>query len=106
MIRPDALLNRGLTPLMKTAGMCEAFGLKCEVHSFGSSLAQVAGLHAVCAMKHCSFFEYPVPEGRYDDGMIDLLRIDGNGLVHVPKKPGLGMDVDWKEIKRLSVLSL
>jgi L-alanine-DL-glutamate epimerase-like enolase superfamily enzyme len=106
MIRPDALLNRGLTPLLKTAGMCEAFGINCEVHSFGSSLAQAAGLHAVCAISNCDYFEYPIPEGQYDCGMVDVLRPDAEGYVHLPTKPGLGMDVDWKQIEELAVLSL
>jgi L-alanine-DL-glutamate epimerase-like enolase superfamily enzyme len=30
-----------------------------------------------------------------DYGLVDSLDIDGDGLLHVPDGPGLGIEIDW-----------
>lgn len=73
-----------------------------EVHSFGPSLFQAANLHIILAIKNCDFFEMPVPEGMLDVAMKDTITVDENGFVHAPKKPGLGLDIDWDKAEKLT----
>jgi L-alanine-DL-glutamate epimerase-like enolase superfamily enzyme len=37
----------------------------------------------------------PVPKGTLDFGMVDVIDIDDQGMVHAPTAPGLGYEVDW-----------
>jgi len=93
----------GITTTMKLAHMCEGFGVNCEIHSFGSTLAQAAMLHAMLAVKNCDFFELPVPTGIFDVAMKDTIRVAKDGFIYAPTKPGLGYDIDWDEVDRLTV---
>ena len=85
----------GITPMLKTAHMCEAFFLKCEPHSFGPALIQAAHFHVMLSIHNCDFFEAPVPEGILDFGMKEGIKVDKKGYVSAPTKPGIGYDIDF-----------
>ena len=90
----------GITEMRKVASLCESFGLNWEPHTFGGTLYQAANLHAILAVKNCTFFESPIPEGCFDVGTKDVIRIDKEGYVHAPKKPGLGLEIDWAQVDK------
>ena len=64
---------------------------------------QAAHLHVMLATHNCDFVELPVPLGIMDEGMVDVIRPGADGFVDAPTKPGLGYEVDWDEIERLTV---
>jgi len=41
----------------------------------------------------------PVPEGVFDLFMQDVARIDPEGYIRAPQKPGLGYEIDWDVIE-------
>lgn len=43
--------------------------------------------------------EYFVPEDNYRLPMKGDLPIDENGFIHVPDKPGIGVELDWDLIQ-------
>jgi len=93
----------GITEMRKAASLCEFFGVNWEPHTYGGTFYQAAHLHVILATKHCSFFELPIEngeEGCFDVGTKDVIRIDNQGYVHAPEKPGLGVDVDWKQVEK------
>lgn len=93
----------GINSAIKIAHLAETFGMKCEPHSWGHTLTQASHLHVMLAISNCDFFELPIPEGIYDFGMKDVIRIDKDGHVHAPEKPGLGYEIDWDEIEKLTI---
>ena len=96
----------GITAMRKTAHLCEAFNRNFEPHSYGTTLVQAAHLHVMLSMKNCDFMEIPVPQGILDVGMKDVIRVEKDGYVSAPTKPGLGYDIDWDTIKKLTVEEL
>ncbi|MEM2960642.1 MAG: enolase C-terminal domain-like protein [Candidatus Bathyarchaeia archaeon] len=95
----------GITPLMKTVHLCEAFGVRLEVHGGGA-----ASLQCLAAMS--------IPGEYYERGLLHPLvdyeksqpwlrspvdPIDSQGYVHVSDKPGIYMDIDWDFIEENSV---
>lgn len=91
----------GITPLVKTAHLCEAHGVKMEVHGGGPG-----NLHVLCAMG--------IPGHYYERGLlhpfIDYEQpapwlneltdpMDAEGFVHVSQEPGLGWNVNWDYIQ-------
>ena len=88
----------GITPMMKTAHLCEANHMNIEPHSFGPTIVQAMHFHVMLAVKNCDFFESPVPEGVFDAGMKDVIKINKDGTVDAPTKPGIGYDLDWDYI--------
>ncbi len=93
----------GISAMMKSAGLCEAFGINYEPHSYGTTLVQAAHLHVMLAIKNCDLFELPVPQGIMDIGMKDVIRVTKEGCVEAPTKPGLGYDIDWDKVRELTV---
>jgi L-alanine-DL-glutamate epimerase-like enolase superfamily enzyme len=91
----------GITPLMKIAHLCEAFGMRMEVHGNG-----VGNLHALCAMG--------IPGEYYERGLLHPFLdydqpppwlhtpvdpLDNEGYVHVSEQPGLGLEIDFDYIR-------
>ena len=95
----------GITPLVKTAHLCESFGVRMEVHGGGA-----ANLHVLCAMGIPGeyyergllhpFVDYEQPApwlNALDDPM------DDEGYVHVSQLPGLGQDINFDYIRTHAV---
>jgi len=91
----------GITPLIKTAHLCEAFGIDMEVHGGGPG-----NLHVLCAMG--------IPGKYYERGLlhpfIDYEQpapwlneisdpLDDEGYVHVSPAPGLGLNINFDYIR-------
>jgi len=47
IVRIDAVISGGITATKKAAALAEALGLRCEIHSFGYTLAQAANLQVM-----------------------------------------------------------
>ncbi len=105
-VRVDAGISGGITAAHKTAHLAEAMGMRCEIHSFGYTLAQAANLQVMGAIANCRYFERPMPLEGYAAGMVDAIDIDADGMVRLPAKPGLGVEVDWERMDALTVARL
>jgi len=99
-LRGDVAVKGGITALLKTAHLAEAFHLNYEVHHGGNSLNNVANLHAILAIRNCEFFEVLLPDGAQKYGLAEDIAVDRQGLVHAPEGPGLGAAIDFDLIER------
>ena len=95
IVRSDVSWKGGVTGLMKTAALCEAFGVNCEVHTTTNALLDAANLHVSCAIRNCEYFEVLIPQEPFYFGVKNPIRIDAEGFVHVPEGPGLGVEIDF-----------
>jgi L-alanine-DL-glutamate epimerase-like enolase superfamily enzyme len=93
----------GITAMRKTAALCEAFHVKYEPHSYGTTLVQAAHLHIMLSIFHCDFVEIPVPLGMWDEGMKSGIEVGADGFVQAPTRPGLGYELDEDAIRDLIV---
>ena len=91
----------GITPVMKIAHLCEAFGVRLELHSPGAGNLQclmamgIPGEYYERGLLH-PFLDYETPNpwlNTLDDPM------DDEGYVHISDRPGLGQDISWDYIK-------
>jgi L-alanine-DL-glutamate epimerase-like enolase superfamily enzyme len=91
----------GITAVKKCVDLCEAYGVKCELHGGGFGHLQVLG---ATSPKLCEWFERGLlgPGFDYEKPRPPLTTIcdpmDGEGNVLIPQKPGLGMEIDWDYI--------
>ncbi len=96
------VLRGGITGVMKLAGMCEAVGLRCELHMSGFGNLQVLG---ATSDDVCEYYERGLlgPGVRYDsappylEAPCDPLSQDG--FVDLPLAPGLGYQILWDYIE-------
>lgn len=103
IVRADVSWKNGVTGTLKIAHMAEAFGLQCEIHTTTMNYMDIVNLHVSCAIRNCKYFEYFVPEEKFQLPMLGTLPIDSDGWITVPEKPGIGVELDWELIQRQCV---
>jgi L-alanine-DL-glutamate epimerase-like enolase superfamily enzyme len=105
-LRGDVAVKGGITTLVKTAHLAEAFRMNYEVHHGGNSLNNVANLHVIASIRNTEFFEVLLPDGAQKYGLVNDITVGRDGLVHVPNEPGLGATIDFDLIERKKVAVL
>ena len=85
----------GITGGLKVAHLAECFGLECAPHNWGGPFDHAVHFHLELAMPNNVWFEMTQPMERSDRPYIkDKIRIDEEGYVRAPVKPGLGYEID------------
>src|SRR5262252_4329327 len=105
-LRGDIPQKGGLTTMLKTAHLAEAFHMNYEVHHGGNSLNNMAQLHFACAIRNTTYFEVLLPHGAHKYGLKNDIAIDKNGLAHCPREPGIGAKINFDLIKRKQIVQL
>lgn len=98
-LRGDIPNKGGLTTMLKTAHLAEAFGMKYEVHHSSNSHSNLANLHLCMAIRNTTMWEVLLPDGAHKYGMINDLTPDKDGMMHAPTEPGIGGQIDFDLIK-------
>lgn len=98
------LARNGFTEAVRIADMAEDHGLKVVNHFYTTGVHLAACLHWLASRKTAFIFEYCVEETplRWDVTK-QKMEVDGDGFVHVPEGPGLGVDLDEETIERYRV---
>jgi L-alanine-DL-glutamate epimerase-like enolase superfamily enzyme len=92
----------GITGGMKVAQMAECFGMLCQPHNWGTLLDHAVHFHCELAMPNNVWFEMTQPMGSTDRPYFkDQLRIDKDGYVPAPRKPGLGYEFDYNALHNM-----
>ncbi len=96
------VLRGGITGCRKLAAVCEAYGVKCELHMNGFANLQVLG---ATSEDTCEYYErgllapgldYATPPP-YFETICDPM--DSDGYVHIPQEPGMGYRINWDYIE-------
>jgi len=105
-LRGDIPVKGGLTTMLKTAHLAEAFHMNYEVHHGGNSLNNMAQLHFACAIPNTTYFEVLLPHGAHKYGILNDIQIGRDGLAHCPQVPGIGAQIDFDLVKRKQLTRL
>ena len=105
-LRGDVAVKGGITALLKTAHLAEAFGMNYEIHHGGNSLNNWANLHVILAIKNTTYFEVLLPSGAQKYGVIDDLEPDSQGAVKAPEQACLGASIDFDLINSKTITTL
>jgi len=103
IVRADVSWKCGITGTLKIAHLAESFGMRCEIHTTTMNYMDLVNLHVSCAIRNCEYFEYFVPEEDFSFPMKGLLPIGPDGMITVPKEPGVGAELDWDLIEKCCV---
>jgi L-alanine-DL-glutamate epimerase-like enolase superfamily enzyme len=106
-LRADPEYDLGITGVMKTAALAEAFGIDVELHSSGP-----AHRHCMSAIRNSNYYELALVHPKmtnplppiYDCGYSDQLEaVSADGTLPVPTGPGLGVTIDTDFLARSEV---
>ena len=96
------VLRGGITGVKKMVSVCEAYGVKCEIHMSGFANLQILG---ATSEDTCEYYErgllapgidYETPQPYFEE-ICDPL--DSEGYVQVPQEPGMGYKINWDYIE-------
>ena len=98
----------GITGTIKLASVAENLGTDIEIHGIGP-----AQRHVMSSLINSNYYEmvwvHPdveclqMPQEIFGDNYSDGLdQVDSNGMVDVPKGPGMGVDWNWDAIESMS----
>lgn len=96
------VLRGGITGAKKMAAICEAFGVKCEMHMSGFANLQILGSTSEDV---CEYYERGLVAPGIDcDTAPPYLKaigdaMDNEGFVHLPQEPGMGYQIIWEYIE-------
>jgi len=102
-LRGDVALKGGITGVVKSIHLAEAFNMKYELHHGGNSLNNIANAHVALATANCDYFEVILPDIVQKYAVINELALDENGHLSPPDGPGLGAQIDFELIERMKV---
>jgi len=104
IVQPDVQVCGGILELKNIAFLAKIYGKSCIPHFWGPGIALAATSHVVAAI-NSSYLEYNyhppswVPEVR-DAILKENILIEKDGFVKIPNKPGLGVEIDEKKLKK------
>ena len=96
ILQPDLSKSGGITECLRIAAMASAWKLPIHPHSSMTGLNHAASLHFLAAIDNGGYFEGDVSKSnRFRDDLVDNpAKIDKDGNVYPPHKPGLGLEVN------------
>ena len=97
--RFDVTTIGGISEALELLIISNEANLPIEIQSWGHSLAQAANLHVIFANELTKYFEIPMPKEIYEFGMTNGILFK-DGEVCATMKHGLGINVDWDELRK------
>jgi L-alanine-DL-glutamate epimerase-like enolase superfamily enzyme len=106
--QPDVVLAVGMWRARMMAELALARNRWFTPHSWTNGLGMLANLHVAAGVGGGPYFEFPYdPPGwtveRRDFFLAEPLRIESDGCIAVPPRPGLGAILDTDAVERLHV---
>ncbi|MBK5933503.1 L-alanine-DL-glutamate epimerase-like enolase superfamily enzyme [Rhodovulum imhoffii] len=97
-IRADVSWTGGVTGVLKSAHLADAFNMNCEIHTAIFHPLEMVNLHLCAALRNCTYLELLTPVSDFSFGLVGGLPIK-DGIARLPETPGLGVPLDWDLIE-------
>jgi L-alanine-DL-glutamate epimerase-like enolase superfamily enzyme len=103
IIQPEALVTDGISQIRKICGLAELHHKLIAPHNGGGGIGMAAHLHLCAAIpnaSHLEVFQDPpcMTSDLFQWYLAEPLKIDADGNIRVPQKPGLGVELDEEKI--------
>jgi D-galactarolactone cycloisomerase len=103
VIQPDCTKCGGITEAWRIAWMAYDHNILYVPHGWNTALGLAADLHLTAAVPVARYVEFLTPSPYMDELITAPFRPDADGYLHVPEKPGLGVELNRDALKRFGV---
>ncbi|HLQ46829.1 MAG TPA: mandelate racemase/muconate lactonizing enzyme family protein, partial [Planctomycetaceae bacterium] len=100
IIQPDSTKNGGLSESRRIAWMAYDHNIQMVSHGWNTVVGLAADLQLAAAMPIARYVEYLTPCAYIEDLTVEPFRVDSEGFLEIPTKPGLGIEIDREKLKR------
>jgi L-alanine-DL-glutamate epimerase-like enolase superfamily enzyme len=100
IVQPDVTKVGGISEQRRIAWMANEFGVQYVGHGWNTALGVAADLQLAAALPHVDYVEF-IGGSPYVDGILaEPFRLDDQGNLEIPMRPGLGVDLDPDRVAR------
>lgn len=100
IIQPDIARVGGISESLRIAALAESRGVRMIPHCWSTDILVAATLHVISTLRDCPYLEYNATDNPLrTDLLVDPIR-PVDGIVAVPEKPGLGIELNEDTIDR------
>ena len=112
VIQPDLSLAGGLWQGRRIADLAELMHVRLSPHVWGSGIGLAAAAHYVASrspyphadnIPHPTLVEYDMGENPLRESILQTPIVANGGMIDVPSGAGLGIEIDWKAVKRHAI---
>jgi D-galactarolactone cycloisomerase len=100
ILQPDCTKNGGLSESRRIAWLAYDHNVQVVPHGWNTAIGLAADLQFSAAIPVARYVEYLTPCVYIDEVAAEPFQIDADGMLQIPTKPGLGIDVDPDKLKR------
>jgi L-alanine-DL-glutamate epimerase-like enolase superfamily enzyme len=99
--QPDLTWSGGFSECRRIAALAHAHNMMVAPHSFASAVLLMASMHFVASIPNGLMVEWDQTEHPLRDTLLtEKPSYDGNGMVRLPRAPGLGIELDRTAVER------
>ena len=104
IIQPDLAWSGGFSECRRIAAFAQAHHKMVAPHAFAGAVNLVAALHFAAAVPNGLVLEWDQnPNAIRDELLKEPLKLEADGTVRPPERPGLGIELDPKAVERYRV---
>ncbi|MBI3410308.1 MAG: mandelate racemase/muconate lactonizing enzyme family protein [Planctomycetes bacterium] len=100
IIQPDCTKCGGLTEALRIAWMAYDHNILYVPHGWNTAIGLAADLHLTAAIPVARYVEYLTPSPYIEEIVTEPFRVDAEGFLRIPEKPGLGIELNREALKR------
>jgi len=101
IVQPDLAWAGGFSECRRIAAVAQAHHRMVAPHAFAGAVLLAASLHFIASIPNGLVLEFDQnPNGLRDELLKEPIRIDGDGMIRLPERPGLGIELDRAAVER------
>lgn len=102
IIQPDVTKVGGISEERRIAWMAQDHGVRMIPHGWNTALGLAADLQLASAFPDTDLVEYLTGSPYIDAIAAEPWRLDGDGMLTIPSRPGLGTELDHEALQRFT----
>lgn len=100
IVQPDVTKVGGISESRRIAWMAQENGVRFIPHGWNTAVGLAVDLQLASAFSETDMVEYLTGSPYVDDIAADGWKLDAEGMLTIPDKPGLGLELDMDAIKK------
>lgn len=100
IVQPDCTKCGGLTEAWRIAWMAYENNVQWVPHGWNTAIGLAADIHLACAMPVAKYVEFLTPSPYMDELIREPFKPDADGLLTLPDRPGLGIELNPDAMER------
>ncbi len=100
IVQPDVTKVGGISEERRIAWIAQEHGIRFIPHGWNTAVGLAADLHLASAFPGTDLVEYLTGSPLIDEMSANAFQLDSDGMLAIPSRPGLGLDLDRDVVKK------